>query len=45
MLEKIDLDKKLNKKESKAVIEELSKRLSYIQRACKTEQIPIAILF
>lgn len=45
MLEKIDLDKKLSKKESKAVIEELSKRLSYLQRACKTEQIPITIVF
>lgn len=45
MLEKIDLNKKLEKKESKAVIEELSKKLSYLQRACKDEQIPIAIVF
>ena len=45
MLEKIDLNKKLNKKESKSVIDELAKKLSYLQRACKDEQIPIAIVF
>ncbi len=45
MLEKIDLNKKIDKKESKAVIEKLSTKLSYLQRICKDEQIPTTILF
>lgn len=45
MLEKIDLNKKIEKKESKAVIEKLSTKLSYLQRICKEKQIPIAIVF
>ncbi|WP_310603071.1 polyphosphate:AMP phosphotransferase [Anaerosporobacter sp.] len=45
MLEKIDLNKTLEKKEYKENVEELSAKLSYLQRVCKEEGIPITILF
>ena len=35
MLEKIDLNKKLSKEESKQIMEELEGKLAYLQRVCK----------
>lgn len=45
MLEKIDLNKKISKKEVEATVEQLSIKLSYLQRVCKDKQIPISIVF
>ena len=45
MLEKIDLSKKLDKKEYKALMEELDAKLGRLQRTCKEKKIPVAIVF
>ena len=45
MLEKIDLSKKLDKKEYKALMEELDAKLGRLQRICKEKKIPVAIVF
>ncbi|MDD2968597.1 MAG: phosphate--AMP phosphotransferase [Lachnospiraceae bacterium] len=45
MLEKIDLDKKLSKKEFGVVMDELAPRLSFLQRECRAAGIPIMIVF
>ena len=45
MLEKIDLDKKLSKKEFGIVMDELAPRLSFLQRECRASGIPIMVVF
>ncbi len=45
MLEKIDLSKALDKKEYKAVIDELWLRLGELQRAAKERKIPVMLVF
>ena len=45
MLEKIDLGKKLSKKEYDAVIDDLSVTLSKLQRDAKNLNIPVVIVF
>ena len=45
MLEKIDLNKKLSKEESKQIMEELEGKLAYLQRVCKERKIPVIIIF
>ena len=45
MLEKIDLSKKMKKPEYKEKIQELSVRLGELQRACRTKNIPVMIVF
>lgn len=45
MLEKIDLDKKISKKEYETLMEELAPKLARLQRDCKTAQIPIMVVF
>lgn len=45
MLEKIDLDKKISKKEYDTFMEELAPKLARLQRECKTAQIPVMIVF
>jgi len=45
MLDKIDLSKKMTKKESKKLIDSLGMELSALQRECKRLQIPIMIVF
>lgn len=45
MLEKIDLDRKMKKKEYKAYMDDLQPRLAYLQRACRDAQIPVIIVF
>ena len=45
MLDKINLEKKISKKEFKAVREEMEPRLALAQRRCKALGIPVVILF
>ena len=45
MLEKIDLNKKLSKKEYEIVMDELAPKLALLQRECKAAEIPIMVLF
>ena len=45
MLEKIDLTKKMGKKEYKEAMEGLTAELSELQRECKNEKIPVMIVF
>lgn len=45
MLEKINLDKKMGKKEFKEQMEELQPKLSYLQRACKEIGMPVVIVY
>lgn len=45
MLEKIDLKKKLSRKEYNLVMEELAPQLALLQRECKAAGIPILIVF
>ncbi len=45
MLEKIDLTKKMDKKEFKEKMELLSVRLSALQRECRSMKIPVIIVF
>ena len=45
MLEKIDLTKKMGKKEYKEVMEGLTSELSELQRECRNEKIPVMIVF
>lgn len=45
MLEKVELDKVMGKKEYKSHMEELQPKLSYLQRVCKENNIPIIIVF
>lgn len=45
MLEKIDLSKKLDKKESKKQMDMLGARLGELQRECKSLGIPVIIVF
>lgn len=45
MLEQIDLTKKISKKEYRKLMEELSAKLSLLQRECKNLKIPIVVLF
>lgn len=45
MLEKVDLERKMGKKEYKAWMDELQPKLSYLQRACKEKKIPVMIVF
>ncbi|MGN0483579.1 MAG: polyphosphate:AMP phosphotransferase [Lachnospiraceae bacterium] len=44
MLEKIDLEKKIGKKEYKANMEQLQPKLAYLQRAAKELGIPVMIV-
>lgn len=45
MLEKVDLNKKMGKKEYKEQMELLQPKLAYLQRACKENGIPVIIVF
>ncbi len=45
MLENLDLNKKLSRKEYKELMEKLSPRLAELQRTCKGLGIPIMIIF
>ncbi|MBS6212631.1 MAG: hypothetical protein KH812_21585, partial [Proteus hauseri] len=45
MLEKIDLTKKMGKKEFKQTMEELSGKLGTLQRECRNLKIPVMIVF
>ncbi len=45
MLEKIDLNKKMGKKEYKEQMEILQPKLAYLQRACKECRIPVIIVY
>lgn len=45
MLEKIDLTKKMGKKEFKQTMEELSGKLGTLQRECRNLKIPVIIVF
>ena len=45
MLEKIDLTKKMGKKEFKQTMEELSAKLGTLQRECRNLKIPVIIVF
>ncbi len=45
MLEKVDLSKTMNKKELKAILKQEGEKLSVLQRACRTSQIPVMIVF
>lgn len=45
MLEKVDLERKMSRKEYKAWMEELRPKLSCLQRACKDNDIPVMIVF
>lgn len=45
MIEKIDLEKKLTKKEYHSILEEWSVKLASLQRSCKELKIPIIIVF
>lgn len=45
MLEKIDLSKKLDKKEYKKRMEELEPRIALLQRALKDKGVPVMIVF
>lgn len=45
MLEKVDLQRKMGKKEYKSRMDELQPKLAYLQRACKELQIPVMVIF
>ena len=45
MLEKVDLDKKMSKKEMKEILETESEKLALLQRKCKAAGIPIMVVF
>ena len=45
MLEKINLSKKMSKKECKALMEQLEPQLSLLQRKLKDYKVPVVILF
>ncbi|HUM85080.1 MAG TPA: polyphosphate:AMP phosphotransferase [Lachnospiraceae bacterium] len=45
MLDKIDLGKKIGKKEYKKLVDEMEPRLSLVERRCKALGIPVIILF
>lgn len=45
MLEKIDLSKKMGKKEFKTLMRELDAKLGRLQRTCKEKNIPVIISF
>ena len=45
MLEKVDLQKTVDKETYKQVGEELGERLGLLQRKCKAEKIPVVIVF
>lgn len=45
MLEKVDLNKKADKKEYKARMEEMTQHLSFLQRQCKAAGIPVIMVF
>ena len=45
MLEKVDLQKTVDKETYKQVSEELGERLGLLQRKCKAEKIPVVIVF
>lgn len=45
MLENLDLNKKLSKKEYKELTDKLSPRLAELQRTCKELQIPVMVIF
>ena len=43
MLEKIDLSKKMGKKEFNTLMRELDAKLGRLQRVCKEKRIPVII--
>lgn len=45
MLEKVDLQKTVDKETYRQVSEELGERLGLLQRRCKAEKIPVIIVF
>lgn len=45
MLEKIDLSKKLTKKEYSILMDELTPKLALLQRQCKDANVPIMVIF
>lgn len=45
MLEKVDLDKKMSKKEMKEILETESEKLALLQRKCKAAGIPVIVVF
>ena len=45
MLEKVDLEKKMSKKEMKEILETESEKLALLQRKCKAAGIPIMVVF
>lgn len=45
MLEKVDLNRKLSKKQVKQILDKEGNRLALLQRECKAAQIPIMIVF
>ena len=45
MLEKIDLSKKMSRKDFKVAMEETDAKLGRLQRACRENKIPVVILF
>ena len=45
MLEKIDLNRKMKKKEYKVYMDDLQPRLAYLQRECRDAKIPVIIVF
>ena len=45
MLEKIDLKKKLGKREYGMIMDELTPKLALLQRECKAAGIPIMVVF
>ena len=45
MLEKIDLNKKVEKKDYKAAMDQASERLGLLQRECKAAGIPVIVVF
>lgn len=45
MLEKINLSRKMSKKECKVLMEQLEPQLSLLQRKLKEYRVPVVILF
>ena len=45
MLEKVDLNKSVDKENYKKLREEMDVKLGELQRACKEEKIPVVIVF
>lgn len=45
MLEKVDLQRKMGRKEYKSRMDELQPKLAYLQRACKELKIPVMVIF